>query len=183
MGPGTLSPGTPLTVCVTNSNVWMTNIAAFATASNTMALSFSVQGGVPSLLYDVYATANLMPGSITNAQWYWIGQVSTCGRYTLSNLPPTTVQVVLGSPQDDDLDGLPNAFEGLVSKTDPENPSTGGSGLLDGWLYAYYGSATANVDPYSLCPSGDGWTLLQASQNGWDPKDWHTPPPPKNVPC
>ena len=42
-------------------------------------------------------------------------------------------------------------------------------------------AANTNIDPYALCPSGDGWTILQAFQNGWNPDLFYTPPPPQNV--
>lgn len=57
--------------------------------------------------------------------------------------------------------------------------STNGSGIPDWWLLQYFG--TTDIDPYALCPSGDGWTILQAWQNGWNPNLFYTPPPPQNV--
>ena len=37
------------------------------------------------------------------------------------------------------------------------------------------------MDPYALCPSGDGWTILQAYQNNWNPFQWQTPPAPQGL--
>jgi hypothetical protein len=54
-----------------------------------------------------------------------------------------------------------------------------GSGIPDWWEQYYF--VTNGLDPYALCPSGDGWTLLQAYQNGWNPNLFYTPPPPQNV--
>ena len=42
----------------------------------------------------------------------------------LSNLPPTACFLILGTPQDTDGDGLTDAYERLVSKTNPNNPNT-----------------------------------------------------------
>jgi hypothetical protein len=53
--------------------------------------------------------------------------------YTLSNLPPTTCFLILGTPQDSDLDGLTDAYENLVSKTNPNVADTDGDGLSDSW--------------------------------------------------
>jgi hypothetical protein len=41
--------------------------------------------------------------------------------------------LILGSPVDQDADGLTDAYERLVSKTDPTNPNSSGDGMLDGW--------------------------------------------------
>jgi hypothetical protein len=57
--------------------------------------------------------------------------------------------------------------------------SSTGSGIPDWWLLQYLGHT--DVDPYSLCPSNDGWTILQAYENGWNPNLFYTPPPPQNV--
>lgn len=57
--------------------------------------------------------------------------------------------------------------------------SSNGSGIPHWWLLQYFG--TTDIDPYTLCPSGDGWTILQAWQNGWNPNLFYTPPPPQNV--
>jgi hypothetical protein len=57
-----------------------------------------------------------------------------------------------------------------------------GSGIADWWYQQYFGSNPTNwPDPYSLEPSHDGWTILQAYQNGWNPRDPHTPPTPTGL--
>ena len=54
-----------------------------------------------------------------------------------------------------------------------------GTGIPDWWWLEYFGQDT-NVDAYTD-PVGDGWTLLQDYQNGWNPTNWITPPAPQGL--
>ena len=49
--------------------------------------------------------------------------------YTLTNLPNTACFLILGTPQDSDFDGLTDAYERLVSKTNPYNADTVATGF------------------------------------------------------
>ena len=62
-----------------------------------------------------------------------MGQGYQCTRYLLTNLPPTSVLLILGTPLDSDGDGLTDAYEVLVSHTDPHKADTSGDGMPDGW--------------------------------------------------
>ncbi len=178
MGTGYVHLVSFATNCATNISVWMANVTAELTNNGTMDLTFTIAGGSPDVPYDVFATGGLVGNSITNAQWVWMGQGYTCGRYTITNLPGTTAMFVLGTPQDSDGDGLTDAFEALVSKTDPYDPDTYGTGVLDSWQFIHFG--TNVFDPYGDA-DGDGWTNLQEYQSGTDPNHFDTPPPPQNV--
>ncbi len=178
MGTGYVHQVSFSTGCLTNINVWMTNVTAALTNNGTMDLTFTIAGGAPDVAYDVFATGGLVGNSITNAQWVWLGQGYACGTYVITNLPGTTAMFVLGTQQDSDGDGLTDAFETLVSKTDPHNASTLGDGLPDYWHVIYAG--TAMDDPYGDA-DGDGWSNLQEFQNGTNPNQFNTPPPPQNV--
>jgi pimeloyl-ACP methyl ester carboxylesterase len=74
--------------------------------------------------------------------------------------------------------GLHNGYPvicGLqIAELDPS-----GNGLPVWWEEQYLN--TNGVNPYAQCPSVDGWTILQAYQNGWNPNSTYTPPPPQNV--
>ena len=123
--------------CTTNSNVWITNIVAtvitnVVPTNGTVNLAFTIWGGSNSLPYDVFATSALRY-PITNAVWAWMGQGYSCYRYTLTNLPMTGAWLILGTPQDTDGDGLTDAYELLISHTDPQKADTSGDGMLDGW--------------------------------------------------
>ena len=65
--------------------------------------------------------------------WAWEGQGYHCNIYTITNLPNTDCFLILGTPQDSDGDGLTDAYENLVSKSNPYIYNTSGDGLSDGW--------------------------------------------------
>jgi hypothetical protein len=134
-GQGNLiTVGTAATCATVSTNVvWLTNITATAAADGTMAITFEIQGGVDGVFYDVFANSVLDFSSNTNQAWAWMGQGQHCHVYALTNLPNTACFLILGTPTDDDGDGLTTAFEKLVSKTDPNNPNSNLDGITDGW--------------------------------------------------
>jgi hypothetical protein len=81
-------------------------------------------------MYDVFATGYLVS---SNSPWVWMGQGAPGGMYSLSNIGSNAVYLVLGTPLDTDHDGLTDAYERLVSRTDPNNPDSNGDGIPDGW--------------------------------------------------
>jgi hypothetical protein len=132
-GSGSLTAiGTNTSDCVTSSNVWITNVTAAVVGTN-MSLTFTIAGGSNGVPYDVFANSVLDFSSTTNAPWAWMGQGYQCVTYTITNLPVGTCFLILGTPQDSDADGLTDAYEKLVSKTDPNNSNSSGDGMLDGW--------------------------------------------------
>ncbi len=131
-GPGYLvTAASNLAGCVTSSNVWITNVVA-TVATNSVDVEFTIWGGSNSLPYDVFATAGLVGQSITNALWTWAGQGSSCSRYLLSDLAASSALLILGTPQDSDEDGLTDAYEFLVSHSDPQDPDSNRDGIPDG---------------------------------------------------
>jgi hypothetical protein len=120
----------------TNSyNIWITNVVATMVGSGsnaTMNVTFTIEGGSNNVPYDVFANDEL--GFGTNSfPWAWMGQGYQCNIYTITNLPDTACFLILGTPQDTDGDGLTDAYEKLVSHTDPNNPDTDGDGIPDAW--------------------------------------------------
>jgi hypothetical protein len=80
--------------------------------------------------------------------------------------------LILGTPQDTDGDGLTDAYELLVSHSNPTNYSTDGNGMADGWevLYCGHTGVAPNGDP-----DGDGLTTFQEWQmrsKGYNPVQW-----------
>src|SRR5207244_9736185 len=67
------------------------------------------------------------------AAWAWMGQGQHCMTYMLTNLTNSGAFLILGTPEDDDGDGLTTAYEWLVSKTNPLLWDTDGDGKSDGW--------------------------------------------------
>ena len=131
-GAGFLQTVSNTTTCVSSTSVWLTNVVVNMVGSGTnatMNLTFAIEGGSDGLPYDVFASSAL--GFGTNITWAWMGQGNHCTVYTLTNLPNTACFLILGTPQDSDGDGLTDAFEKLVSHTDPNNPDTDGDGISD----------------------------------------------------
>ena len=110
-------------------NVWITNVVAVPAGNGTMAITFTIQGGADNMPFDVFA--NSLLGFGTNYTWAWEGQGYHCHTYTLTAMPGTSLFIILGTPIDTDGDGLTDAFENLVTHTDPHNPDTDGDGISD----------------------------------------------------
>ncbi|HSY18552.1 MAG TPA: LamG-like jellyroll fold domain-containing protein [Candidatus Acidoferrales bacterium] len=123
--------GILITDCISSTNVWITNVIAHAAGNGTMTITFTVAGGVDGVPYDVFANSLLDFSSNTNLAWAWQGQGYHCHTYTLTGMPNTAVYLILGTQMDTDGDGLTDAFEKLVTKTDPNNPDTDGDGISD----------------------------------------------------
>jgi hypothetical protein len=132
-GPGYLQVlGTNTTSCFTNSNVWVTNAAVTLGTNNSINMSFMVIGGDPDLPYDVFATTYLRK-PLTNGIWAWMGQAYPCQTNVINGLTNGAVYLILGTPQDSDGDGLTDAFELLITHTNPYSPDSAGDGIADGW--------------------------------------------------
>jgi hypothetical protein len=113
----------------TNANVvWLTNLTSTVGINGTNLVTFTIQGGLPGYYYDVFATGALQP--IANAVWYWMGRGNSANTYTLPIVSQDAF-LMLGTPQDSDGDGLTDAYENLISKTNPYNADTDGDGISD----------------------------------------------------
>jgi hypothetical protein len=133
-GAGLLQALSNTVSCVSSTNIWITNLVCTTTISGTnqvATFTFSIGGGSDGVPYDVFADSILDFSNTTNAPWAWLGQGTHCVMYsvTLTNVP--SAFLILGTPQDSDHDGLTDAYEKLVSKTDPLNPDTDGDGISD----------------------------------------------------
>jgi hypothetical protein len=70
--------------------------------------------------------------------------------------------LILGTPQDSDDDGLTDAYELLVSHTDPHNAYSNLDGILDGWEILL-----------GLNPQVNNFTSSSQRANyGYTPADW-----------
>jgi hypothetical protein len=57
---------------------------------------------------------------------------------------------------------------------------TTATGIPDWWWLQYFGQDT-NVNPNAQDSAGDGWTLAQDFEIGWNPNTFRTPPAPQGV--
>lgn len=131
-GTGNLIELSNTVPCLTNSRVWLTNLIAAPAASSTMNVTFTIAGGADATLYDVFANSILDFSTNRTVAWAWMGQGQHCRAYLITNLPSSGTFLVLGIPLDSDLDGLTDAYEALVSKTNPQVWDTDGDGSGDG---------------------------------------------------
>jgi len=109
----------------TTNDLWLQVQMTNTTVSLTIHRPWNVTNGV----YDLFDTTNLAPSA-----WQWLlrcapGQTNL----TVTGLPGLNEFFILGLTNDADGDGLTDAYELLVSHTDPNNPDTSGDGMLDGW--------------------------------------------------
>jgi len=119
--------------------------------------------------YDVFANSILDFSSDTNKAWAWMGQGYHGNTYTLSNMPNTTCFLILGTPQDTDGDGLTDAYERLVSKTNPNIADTSGDGISDSdEILNGYNPLTFNPG-WKLDTDGDGLPDTYETTVGWNP--------------
>lgn len=133
-GAGYLQLVGSASTCVDGSNVdyvWLTNVVAHTAANGTINVTFTIEGGQPNIPYDVFANSVLSFGT-NGIPWAWMGQGYQCNIYTLTNLPSTACFLILGTPQDTLGVGLTDAYQLLVTKTNPNNPSAAGDGISNG---------------------------------------------------
>ncbi len=132
-GPGYLQAvSTNTTSCVSSSNVWLTNAVATAGTNRSVNLTFTIAGGYSGSPYDVFATTALTR-PLTNGVWAWMGQGYQCVTYTIPGLTNSEVFLILGTPQDSEGDGLTDAYQLLITHTDPYSPDPIGDGISIGW--------------------------------------------------
>jgi hypothetical protein len=134
-GTGNLiSGGTNGASCVLSTNIWFTNVVGKPLTNGTE-LKFLIAGGADGTLYDVFANSVPALGSDTNRPWSWMGQAYHCvtNTLTITNQPNVSAFLILGKAQDGDADGLSDAFEVLVSKTNPALADSDSDGIPEAW--------------------------------------------------
>ena len=145
------------------------------TSSNSLSLTLTNvdAGGIN----DVYYTTNLglLPApALCRTNWAWLGRgYPGQSVFTVTNPPQPQCYFILGNAAcDSDFDGLPDAYESLVSHTQPGVPSivsSDGYGTPDAWYLQH------NLDPQSQGIAGqdtdqDGLLNWQEYLSGTDPQ-------------
>ena len=124
-----------------------------------------------SPVYDLFSTTNLGPDgaglNVTN--WVWVLRTgSGQTNLTVTNLPAAAQFFMLATTNDTDGDGLSDAFEKLVSHSNPANASTIGGGIPDLWVWNNFGAAGFNLTP-DWDYDGDGSSISDEYAAGIDP--------------
>lgn len=159
-GQGNLQILGAAATCVSTTNafqVWLTNITATTASDGTMTVTFAIEGGQDGYYYDVFA-GTFLTSPLSKGYWTWQGQGQHCLVYSMTGLPQGTVFLILGTPLDTDGDGLTDAYENLVSKTNPNLADTDGDGIPDGWSVLLGLDALTSVGSNSSARSNYGYT-------------------------
>jgi len=159
-GPGQLQWTNAAAVAIYSPNVWLANFTATAAAGGTMNVTFTIQGGSNGVPYDVFANSVLSFGS-NGVPWAWMGQGTNRGVYTL-NISSGDAFLILGTPQDSSGSDLTDAYQLLVSKTNPSVTNSDLDGIPTGWEILL-----------GLNPTNSNLTSpAQRSNYGYTPADW-----------
>ncbi len=134
------------------TNLW---IAQWGIVSNS--LTAIASNSLADVEYEIQTNSDL-----TTTNWAGTGQ------FILGSEATNWTQFILPSPL-----ATNNLFFRLQSWA-----SGDGSGIPAWWESKYFG--TNAVDPYAD-PTGDGYTVLEDFQNGWNPNVFRTPPAPQGL--
>jgi len=153
--------------CVYGTNayqVWLTNVKTANAGNGVINVTFTIQGGLPgntAVPFDVFANSELSFGP-NGVPWSWMGQGFACNTYNLPITDSADVFLIVGTPQDSENSDLTDAYQNLVSKTNPNNPYGNPDGLLTGWEVLL-----------GLNPNNSNLTQPGLRANyGYTPADW-----------
>ena len=137
MSGGTLTPNGSSTNCITGTNPYLTNIVATLTNGPSIIFTFTIEGGIPAIPYDIFTATNLVGDPATNSPWTWLGQGTNCGTYYVTNQAPNASFYILGGTNlATDGSGFTTAYESLVIQANPFNADSGSPGMPVGWAFS-----------------------------------------------
>ena len=157
-GP-TLGPGSPVGgACVTNGQVYITNLIATPVSGQGVTVTFTVMGGTNGP-FDAFTTATLAGGGGFGPAWNWLGQVYTCNTYQATNQPTGFSFYMLALPINT-AGGIPvgwclqhglNAQDSSLATEDPKND---GLNNLQKYLYGADPQASLGFSVWVGTPNG-----------------------------
>ena len=124
--------------CTNNSNVWITDVSA-AHSNGRVNLTFTLAGGSNGLPYEGYRDVT----------------------YVLPELTDDPIFLLLGTSLDSDGDGLTDAYELLVSHSNPYVSNSIDPSMQDGWAVLW------NLNPFAIYDQQDFPTASQARLDYW----------------
>jgi hypothetical protein len=115
----------------TTNDLWLSvSSVSNATANLVIHFPWNETNGICDLFGTTNLAANVPGLNVTN--WAWLTRTTAWQtNISIANLWPDMGSFMLGTMLDSDGDGLPDAYEKLVSHTDPNNADTDGDGISD----------------------------------------------------
>lgn len=168
----TLQNGVPVPVSYLGPPVYLTNLTATLSPGQGTAVTFQIAGGTNGVLYDVFSTSALEPPRASAASWQWVTNGISGETISLLFQSGANACYILGTPADQNGDGITDACAALVYHDDPGayvTPSSDGFGTPDAWYLAHQmnprlkGIGTLDAD-------NDGLLNWQEYQWGSDPR-------------
>lgn len=164
-GPDTTFNGPGFLQVISSNNspneasVWITN-AILRHSGGVDNLTFSIAGGSNGLPYDVFAAPELTT-PLSAEVWNWMGQGYQGVTYSLPVLADSPTFLVLGTPVDSDGDGLTDAYELLVSHSNPYAANSINPSMPDGWAVQWA------LNPFAIYDQQDNPTAPQVRLGYW----------------
>ncbi len=122
--------------------------------------------------YDLFTTTNLAlttnAGGLNRSNWLWLSRTAVSQtNLVLTNLWPGQGWFQLGTMLNSDSDGLPDAFEIHVSKTNPQQRDSNGNGTADADEVgcAVCHSVGLRAGPHSRTTPRTSWDNIDNGQN------------------
>ena len=139
----------------TTNDLWLKMVSI---TNGTASLVINTPWNVTNGVYDLFYTTNLAPSA-----WQWLGRCAPGQtNLTVNGLGDPQGFFILGLTNDTDGDGLTDAYELLVSHTNPTNSISNLDGIPDGWeILLGLNPQTSNVA-----------TASERSNYGYTPADW-----------